>query len=121
MSAENDFSDELVAGFIHDSLDTFPKRDLVELYAAQPEGSFTLPELEVRLKTDRFVLLRQCRELSELGLLSYRYADAHTRVWELAPTDWARRMSHAVVAHWEEHPEKRHRIVHHGHPPKDTA
>jgi hypothetical protein len=114
MNGGNEFPDARVADFIHDALDTFPKRDLVELYAAHPEASFALPELEARLKTDRFILLRQCRELAEVGLLSYRYADAHTRVWELAPTEWARQMTRAVVNHWQQHPEKRHRIVHHG-------
>lgn len=119
MTNKDEFSEECVAAFIHDNLDTFPKRDLVELYTTQPTASFTLPELETQLHVDRFILVRQCRELSDLGLLQYRYADPHTRVWELAPTDWARRMTRAVVEHWKLHPEKRRRIVRRGHSPKN--
>lgn len=114
MSSADDFSDAQVSNFIHDFLDTFPKRALVELYAAQPAASLTLEELAERLQTDRFVLVRQCRELSEIGLLQYRYPDAHTRLWELAPTEWAHKMTRAVVAHWTQYPEKRYRIVRRG-------
>jgi hypothetical protein len=105
------FSDARVAAFIHDHLDTFPKRDLVEYYATQPKASLTLDELGTMLRVDPFVLVRQCRELAELGLLQYRYTEPHTHVWELAPTEWAYQMARAVVAHWERHPEKRRQIV----------
>jgi hypothetical protein len=100
--------------FIHDHLDTFVKRDLLAFFAANPDAAFTLPNLERRLKRDRFILLGQLRGLRNAGLVAYHYQDLHTRVWHLAPTESARRMARAVVTYWAEHPENRHYIMHRG-------
>jgi len=111
------WSETALAAFIHDHFDTFPKRDLIDFFAAQPDAVVTLPDLEAQLQTDRFILLRQGQELKALGLLDYHYADEHTRVWHLAPTEWAQQMVRTVVAHWAKHPDQRRRIVRHGHRP----
>jgi hypothetical protein len=111
----DDSSAVTLSAFIDEHLDSFVKRDLVELFSAHPDQVFTLPELEARLKTDRLILLGQLRGLRNAGLVDYHFRDPHnTRVWHLAPTAWARRVVHAIGTFWTQYPEKRSFITLHG-------
>ena len=111
----DDFSAGILSPFIDEHLDSFVKRDLVELFSAHPDQVFTLPELEARLQTDSLILLGQLRGLRNMGLVAYHFRDPHnTRVWHLAPTAWARRAAHAICAFWAQYPDKRNFITLHG-------
>lgn len=108
-----DPSDSVVTAYADLFLDTFVKRDLVAFFLAHSDAERTLPELELELKTNRFVLLGQLRALRQAGLMDFHDPTPHTRVWHLASTRWADWIVRTVKRYWARHPEKRNIIVHH--------